>query len=76
MPTVYRITRPGRDSVVDVGSVEGVKGASRAGGPGCYHVDEISSDPPPSGQTSQRWGTAIKRPDGTVTLDPDPWPDR
>jgi hypothetical protein len=30
----------------------------------------------PSGQTSRRWGTAITRPDGAVTLDTDPWPDR
>jgi len=48
--------------------------------PGCptgrFHIDEISSNPLPSGHTSRRWGTAIKRPDGAVTLDPDPWPDR
>jgi hypothetical protein len=73
-----RCHRPGFD---DPGpgeeySVEVVGGAVRAGGPGRYHVDEISTQPLPSGHTSRRWGTAIKRPDGAVTLDPDPWPDR
>jgi hypothetical protein len=50
-------------------------GRVRRGGQACYHVDEISADPLPSGHTSRRWGTAIKRPDGPVSLDPDPWPD-
>jgi hypothetical protein len=62
--------------MTDVDSVEVIEGIIRAGQPGCYHVDEISSDRPPSGHTSQRWGTAIKRPDGQCTLDTDPWPDR
>jgi hypothetical protein len=76
MASMYRISRPGRDPVVDVGSVEAIEGAVRAGGPGCYHVDEISSEPLPSGHTSRQWGVGIKRPDGAVTIDPDPWPDR
>ena len=76
MPRIYRISRPGREPITDVDSVEAVEGAIRAGGPGCYHVDEISVEPLPSGHTSRRWGTAIKRPDGVVTLDPDPWPSR
>jgi hypothetical protein len=75
MPNIYRISRPGREPITDVDSAEAVEGAIRAGGPGCFHVDEISSDPLPSGHTSRRWGTAIKRPDGAVTLDLDPWPD-
>ena len=74
MPSIYRISRLSREPITDVESVEAVEGAIRDGGPDRYHVDEISSDPLPSGHTSQRWGTAIKRPDGAVTLDPDPWP--
>jgi hypothetical protein len=62
--------------ITEVGSVEGVEAAIRDGEPGPFHVDEISSEPLPSGHTSRQWGTAIKRPDGAVTLDPDPWPDR
>jgi hypothetical protein len=75
-PNIYRISQPGREPITDVDSVEAVEGAIRAGGPGRYHVDEISSDPLPSGHTSRRWGTAIQRPDGAVTIEPDPWPYR
>jgi hypothetical protein len=73
MPSIYRISQPGREPVVDVSSVEAIEGAIRDGVPGCYHVDEISSDQLPSGHTSRRWGTVIKRPDGKVAIDPDPW---
>ena len=76
MSSIYRISQPGRDTMTDVDSFEAIEGVIRAGKARCYHVDEISSDPLPSGHTSRRWGTAIKRPDGHCTLDPDPWPDR
>ena len=76
MPSIYRISHPSREPNNDVDSVEAVEGAIRAGGPDCYHVDEISAETLRSGHTSRRWGTAIKRPDGAVTLDPEPWPDR
>jgi hypothetical protein len=76
MPSIYRISQPGREPVVDVGSVEAIEGAIRDGVPGCYHVDEIAAEPLLSGHTSRRWGTAIKRPDGRCTIDPDPWPTR
>ena len=75
MRTIDRIVHPDQD-VTNVGSVEAIEGVVRAAEPGRYHVDEISSDPLPSGHTSRRWGAAIKRPDGQCTLDPDPWPDR
>jgi hypothetical protein len=76
MPTIYRISRPGREPITDFDAVEAIEGAIRAGGPGCYHGDEISAEPLPSGHTSRRWGTAIQRPDGAVAIEPDPWPDR
>jgi len=76
MSTIDRTSRSGREPITDVDSVEAAEGAIQAGGPGCYHVDEISAEPLPSRHTSRRWGTEIKRPDGVVTLDPDPWPDR
>jgi hypothetical protein len=72
MSSIYRISRSGREPVVDGGSVEAIDRAIRAGGPGRHHVDEISTEPLPSGHTSRRWRTAIKRPDGNMTLDPDP----
>ena len=73
MAIILRISQPGREPITDV---EAVEGAIRNGESGRYHVDEISAEPLQSGHTSRRWGTAIKRPDGAVTLDPDPWPDR
>jgi hypothetical protein len=76
MPSIYRISRAGREPITDVDSVEAFEGVLRDGELGCYHVDQISAEPLPSGHTSRRWGVAIKRPDGTVTLDPDPWPHR
>jgi hypothetical protein len=76
MPSIYRISRAGREPITDVDSVKAVKRAVRDGEPGRFHVDEISADPLCCGHTSRRWETAIGRPDGAVTLDPDPWPDR
>ena len=72
--TRVRISQPGREPITDVDSIEAVEGAIRDGEPGRDHLDKIRAEPLPSGHTSRRWGTAIKRPDGAVTLDPDPWP--
>ena len=75
MPSIFRISRGARVPVVDVGSPTAIEDAVRATKPGHYHVDEISADPLPSGHTARRWGTAIKHPDGTVSVEPDPWQD-
>jgi hypothetical protein len=64
MPSIYRFSQPGREPITDVDSVEAVEGAIRAGGPGCYHVEEISSEPLPSGHTSRRWGLRSRDPIG------------
>jgi hypothetical protein len=55
MPTIYRIVHPNRD-VNDVGSVEAIDGVVQGGKPARYHIDQISSEPLPSGHTSRRWG--------------------
>ena len=73
MPSIYRISRPGHKPVLDVGSLDVIEPAVRAGKAGSYHIDKISSDPLPSGHTSRRLGTAIKHPDGTVVVEPDRW---
>jgi hypothetical protein len=63
MPRIYRVSRSSQEPITDVDSVEAVDAVVRAGGPGRYHVDEISADPLPSGHTSRRWGVGIKRAD-------------
>ena len=41
--------------------------------PGRYTVDEISTDPLPSGHTARRWGVLLKLDEGTIIEEPDPW---
>ena len=74
--SIFRISRPDDDQVIDVDSLDEVEGSIGSGKPGRYHIDEISHDPLPSGHTSRRSGIGIKRADGTVGIEPDPWPDR
>jgi hypothetical protein len=74
MPRILRVNYPNGEPIGTADSQEGIKREIEGRGPGRYHLDEISSDPLPSGHTSRRWGVGIKRPDGVVTLDPDPWP--
>jgi len=61
-------------ALVHAGTIDGARAVVREGQPGCYHVDEISSDPLPSGHASRRWGVGIKRRDGFVTIDRNPRP--
>jgi hypothetical protein len=39
-----------------------------------YHIDELPAEPFASGHTARRWGVGIKHADGTVAIEPDPWP--
>jgi hypothetical protein len=71
---MFRISRDGQEPIADVDQVEAIEPAIRSSEPGRYHVDEISADPLPSGHTSRRCGVGIKRTDGTVVIEPDPWP--
>jgi hypothetical protein len=72
---MFRISRNAQQPIVDVDQVEAIEPAIRSSEPGRYHVDDISADPLPSGHTSRRWGIVIKRGDGSVELEPDPWHD-
>jgi hypothetical protein len=58
-----------------VDSVEDLEEFALQNGHGRYRVDEIRADPFRSGHTSRRWGVVIARPDGTVSVDRDPWPE-
>jgi hypothetical protein len=71
--SIFRISRPDDDPVVDADSLGGVEKIIWSGKPGRYHVDEIGADALASGHTSRRWGVGIKRDDGTVTIEPDRW---
>jgi len=73
---IFRVSRDGQEPIIDVDQVEGIEPAIRSSEPGRYQVDEISREPLPSGHTSRRWGVGIKRRNGVVTLDRDPWPRR
>jgi hypothetical protein len=72
--SMFRISQPGSDDIIDVNTVEEIEPALRDSTAVCYHVDEISAHPLPSGQTSKRWGIVIKWRDGAVFLEPDPRP--
>jgi hypothetical protein len=70
---MYRNSRNGHEPIVDVDQVEAIEPAIRSSEPGRYHVDEIAADSLPSGHTSRRWGVGIKREDGSVAIEPNPW---
>ena len=69
---MFRISRDGKEPVIDVASVDDVEPGMRAVEPGRRHIDQIERDPLPSDNTSRRWGVGIKRDDGTVVIEPDP----
>jgi hypothetical protein len=70
---MFRISQ-GITKGVDVDTVETIEPAIRLCRPGRYHIDQIERDPLPCGHTSRRWGVGIKNRDGSVDLEPDPWP--
>jgi hypothetical protein len=70
---MYRISRNGHEPIVDVDQVAAIEPVIRASPAGRYHVDEMSTKPLPSGHCARRWGVGIKRADGSVVIEPDPW---
>jgi hypothetical protein len=64
MPRILRVNDPNGEPVGTADSQHGIKRVIESLGPGRYYVDEISSDPLPSGHTSRRWGVAIRHPGG------------
>jgi hypothetical protein len=69
---MFRISKDPH-TAIDVAQVDEIEPAVKASKPGRYHVDEISADPLPSGHSSRRYGVAIKKKDGSVTIEPDSW---
>jgi hypothetical protein len=70
---MYRISRNGKEPIIDVDQVEAIEPAIRLSEPGGYYLDEISADPLPNGHASRRWGVGTKRADGSVAVEHDPW---
>lgn len=70
---MFRVSHKGK-GIGDADTVEGAREIVRGEPLGRYDVDEIPAEPFASGHTSRRWGGRIKRPDGIVSLEPDPWP--
>jgi hypothetical protein len=73
MPRILRLNDPNGEPIGSADSQEGIKRAIEGLGPSRYHVDEICSDPLPSGHTSRRWGIGFKDKNGTIAIEPDPW---
>jgi hypothetical protein len=71
---MFRISSAGQEPVTDVDKLDQIEQALQALGPVRHHVDQIKANPLPCGHTSRRWGVRIKKHDGSVTLEPDPWP--
>ena len=69
---MFRITGAD-DFLIDVEHREQIEPVIRSSPPGRNHVDEMSTNPLPTGHTARRWGVGIKRDDGSVVIEPDPW---
>ena len=54
-------------------SIDYLKGFVADLEPGRYIVEEVRSEPGPSGHTSRRWGHIFKLEDGTIISEPDLW---
>jgi hypothetical protein len=70
---MFRISQKEQDLVIDVDTIEQIEPVIRAAEPGQFWNDEFPMKPFPSGHTVRRWGIGIKRDDGSVVLEPDPW---
>jgi hypothetical protein len=70
---MFRISRNGQEPIVNVDAVEQIEPEIRALPQGRWHIDELPVNPFPSGHTSRRWGVGIKRADGSLVIEPDPW---
>jgi hypothetical protein len=72
---MLRIIR-GQDYYTIAASTVEIAEAIKRAKPGRYTIEEVSraGELLPSGHSCRRWGTAIRHPDGQVTVDPERWP--
>jgi hypothetical protein len=69
---MFRISRDGYTSIVNVNDVAEIESALRHMNPGRYYIDEVLSDPLPPGYTARRWGIGTKKPGGAIVIEPEP----
>jgi hypothetical protein len=73
MVVIYRLVDSGGVGLADADSIGWLKAYVGALPPGRYTVDEIGSNPFPSGHTARRWGVLHKRAASMVASETDPW---
>ena len=73
MSITYRLIDSTGEMLSDADTIEYLKGILDHLDAGRYTVDEIASEPLPSGHTARRWGVLLKLDDGTIIEEPDPW---
>jgi hypothetical protein len=69
---MFRVSHKG-DGIDDADTIEGAREIVLGQPSGRYEVDEIRSEPFPSGHTSRTWGRMIRYPDERVEDEPWPW---
>jgi hypothetical protein len=69
---MLRISRG--ESGFDADTIQQPRERLRTAEIGRFHVDEIRAEPFPSGKTSRAWGHLIRDFDGSVVVEPYPWP--
>ena len=74
MARILRVNNSDGDPIKTAMSVFSLKRLLKSIPPGLYYIDEISPEPLPSGDTSRRWGIAVKRGDSSVSIARDLWP--
>ena len=71
---MFRIFQASEDPVITADTVEQIAQAIQAAKPGQYLIDEFRVSLLPSKEAVHRWGVGIKRADGFVAIETDPWP--
>jgi hypothetical protein len=69
---MYRVSHKGK-GIDDADTRQGAREIVRSEPPGRYDVDEMRTEPFPSGHASPSWGRMIRRPDGRVQDEPWHW---
>jgi hypothetical protein len=70
---MFSISRDGSDHIIEVDALDQVEPVIPAEKLGRYHIDEMDAKPLPSGHTARRCGVGIKKADGSVVIEADPW---